>query len=645
MQYFESPLSPQTIYALAWTLVHSLWQLSLFFFLYKFIGSFFRQNASVRYWTGIGVLLVQFLVSGITFWKNYPKEASTKAMAFSVQNSSISHTLSTSEPINQAPLALSSVWEQTAIWLNLHLDWLVMLWILGMSIMTIRLIGGYFYVQKLRWQCTNLVETDTENLFKQLLNQFDISRTVEIRESQLIESPLTIGYLKPLVLVPIGLLTGLSQGEIKAIFAHELAHIKRHDYLINIIQSMIEILFFYHPLVWVIGESIRQDREDCCDDWALEICQNKLYLAKALTFVETFRQQSKTSLTMAFSGNKPQLLGRIQRILGVQQKETTNPVGIISSVVVLALAFCCLNLTQVKAQASKLFNKSIKTLAQTSKEILSSENETSTNIEDSKRISPAVEEPEENKLSQLFTIQNDYSDPDSLKVAMHEQEIEKLQKKMDPYLKQIQVLSAQMGVLGAKMQLEQKPLQEFSEQIGKLGGELGTLVGKQVQLEMTVANLDKKSDEYKKVQKELSAVEKQRVEIEKKMEKASKEMESMSNKMEVHSAPMDSLGKEMEKLSKPIEDIGKEIEVHAKAIEEIDPEGKYWTKNRHYGSGYRLPKPPKPPKAPKAPSTSSAPKPPKPPKAPSAASAPSLPPPPTPPVAPAKSDKTQDNNW
>jgi beta-lactamase regulating signal transducer with metallopeptidase domain len=244
-----------------------------------------------------------------------------------------------------------------------------MLWILGMSIMTIKLIGGYFYVQKLRWQCTNLVETDTENLFKQLLNQFDISRTVEIRESQLIESPLTIGYLQPLVLVPIGLLTGLSQGEIKAIFAHELAHIKRHDYLINIIQSMIEILFFYHPLVWVIGESIRQDREDCCDDWALEICQNKLYLAKALTFVETFRQQSKTSLTMAFSGNKPQLLGRIQRILGVQQKETTNPVGIISSVVVLALAFCCLNLTQVKAQASKLFNKSIKTLAQTSKEI------------------------------------------------------------------------------------------------------------------------------------------------------------------------------------------------------------------------------------------------------------------------------------
>jgi beta-lactamase regulating signal transducer with metallopeptidase domain len=219
-----------------------------------------------------------------------------------------------------------------------------MLWILGMSIMTIKLIGGYFYVQKLRWQCTNLVETDTENLFKQLLNQFDISRTVEIRESQLIESPLTIGYLQPLVLVPIGLLTGLSQGEIKAIFAHELAHIKRHDYLINIIQSMIEILFFYHPLVWVIGESIRQDRENCCDDWALEICQNKLYLAKALTFVETFRQQSKTSLTMAFSGNKPQLLGRIQRILGVQQQETTNPVGIISSVVVLALAFCCLNL-------------------------------------------------------------------------------------------------------------------------------------------------------------------------------------------------------------------------------------------------------------------------------------------------------------
>ena len=367
-------------------------------------------------------------------------------------------------------------------------------------------------------------------------------------------------------------------------------------------------------------------------------------LAKALTFVETFRQQSKTSLTMAFSGNKPQLLGRIQRILGMPQQETNNPVGIISSVVVLALAFCCLNFTQVKAQASKLFNKSVKTLAQTSKEILAESTLISTS-EEQKDTNIPNPEPEESKLSQLLATQDEANDPDSLKVAQHEQEIEKLQKKMDPYLKQIQDLAGQMGTLGAKMQIDQKPLQQFSEQIGKLGGELGTLVGKQVQLEMTVTELDKKSDEYKKMQKEVEKLVKQRVEIEKKMEKASKEMESVSKKMEINTAPMDSLGKEMDKLSKPIEEIGKEMEVHAKAIEEIDPEGKYWSKNRHYGSGYRLPKPPKPPKAPKAPSASSAPKPPKPPKAPSAASAPSLPPPPTPPLAPVKSDKNQDNNW
>lgn len=644
MQYFEAPLSPQTIYALAWTLVHSLWQLSLLFFLYKFIGSLYRQNTSVRYWSGIGVLFSQFLISVFTFWKTFPKDVSAKVFNFGVGNPQSLTNVSTSEPTTQSPVVLTSVWEQMATWLNLHLDWLVMLWILGMAIMTLRLLGGYFYVQKLRWQHTNLVDTETENLFKQLLNQFDISRTVEIRESQLVESPLTIGYWQPMVLVPIGLLTGLSQGEIKAIFAHELAHIKRHDYLINIIQSMIEILFFYHPLVWVIGETIRQDRENCCDDWALEICQSKLYLAKALTFVETFRQQSKTSLTMAFSGNKPQLLGRIQRILGMPQQETNNPVGIISSVVVLALAFCCLNFTQVKAQASKLFNKSVKTLAQTSKEILAESTLISTS-EEQKDTNIPNPEPEESKLSQLLATHDEANDPDSLKVAQHEQEIEKLQKRMDPYLKQIQDLAGQMGSLGAKMQIDQKPLQQFSEQIGKLGGELGTLVGKQVQLEMTVTELDKKSDEYKKMQKEVEKLVKQRVEIEKRMEKASKEMESVSKKMEINTAPMDSLGKEMDKLSKPIEEIGKEMEVHAKAIEEIDPEGKYWSKNRHYGSGYRLPKSPKPPKAPKAPSASSAPKPPKPPKAPSAASAPSLPPPPTPPLAPVKSDKNQDNNW
>jgi hypothetical protein len=106
MQYFESPLSPQTIYALAWTLVHSLWQLSLLFFLYKFIGSFYRQNASVRYWTGIGVLFCNswFLVS--LFGRLFQKMRQPK---YSISRYKILQSLtnvSTSEPINQAPLAI-----------------------------------------------------------------------------------------------------------------------------------------------------------------------------------------------------------------------------------------------------------------------------------------------------------------------------------------------------------------------------------------------------------------------------------------------------------------------------------------------------------------------------------------------------------
>src|SRR5690606_19858334 len=109
-----------------------------------------------------------------------------------------------------------------------------------------------------------------------------LKERIQLLESVKVNLPLTIGWLKPVILFPAGMLSGMPADQLEAIMAHELAHIQRRDYLFNIVQNAIEILFFFHPAVWAISHRIRVERENCCDDIALRHCQSKLALANAL---------------------------------------------------------------------------------------------------------------------------------------------------------------------------------------------------------------------------------------------------------------------------------------------------------------------------------------------------------------------------
>ena len=93
-----------------------------------------------------------------------------------------------------------------------------------------------------------------------------LSRPVALLESCLAEVPVVIGYVRPVILMPVGLLAGLPAGQVESILLHELAHIRRHDYLVNLLQTSVEGLLFYHPAVWWISGVIRAERENCCDD-------------------------------------------------------------------------------------------------------------------------------------------------------------------------------------------------------------------------------------------------------------------------------------------------------------------------------------------------------------------------------------------
>jgi beta-lactamase regulating signal transducer with metallopeptidase domain len=140
-------------------------------------------------------------------------------------------------------------------------------------------------------------------------------------ESALVEVPTVIGWFRPVILVPATFFTGLPPEQIEAILIHELAHIRRHDYFVNLFQIGIETLLFYHPVVWWISRAIRQEREHCCDDLALQIVGDREVYVRALASLEESRSLPM-AITLAATGGS--LLQRIKRIAGVGVPNRSN---------------------------------------------------------------------------------------------------------------------------------------------------------------------------------------------------------------------------------------------------------------------------------------------------------------------------------
>jgi len=155
--------------------------------------------------------------------------------------------------------------------------------------------------------------TEWQHTLDELSQRIRVSRPVKLLISALVQVPTVVGWLRPVVLLPIGALAGLPTDQIEALLAHELAHIRRHDYLINILQSIAEALLFYHPAVWWISKHIRHERELCCDDIAVAVSGDPLNYARALADLESHRP---AHLNPALAANGGSLRDRIARLLG-----------------------------------------------------------------------------------------------------------------------------------------------------------------------------------------------------------------------------------------------------------------------------------------------------------------------------------------
>ena len=193
---------------------------------------------------------------------------------------------------------------------------LVTFWLLGVSLLLARLGAGCWRVRRLHLVARLEAPSRWQALAEDLGRRLGLRRRFLIVDSARVSTPTVIGWLRPVVLLPIAALSGLTPRQVEAILAHELAHIRRHDFLINLLQTLGETVLFYHPAVWWLSSRIRTEREHCCDDVAVSVCGDAREYAAALTELASW---SIAHPPLAMAATRGPLLNRVRRLLRLEQ--------------------------------------------------------------------------------------------------------------------------------------------------------------------------------------------------------------------------------------------------------------------------------------------------------------------------------------
>jgi hypothetical protein len=197
--------------------------------------------------------------------------------------------------------------------LDAALPALILAWAAGVGLLSVRVLGGWTVAQRLKRSGRPVTLEAWQRATRRLCQRMRIWRPVRLWESALVEVPTVIGWLRPVVLLPVSTLAGLSPAQLEALLAHELAHVRRFDYLVNLVQTFGETLLFYHPAVWWVSHRMRAEREHCCDDAAVVACGDAVGYARALAALEGLRSIAPTFAVAAAGGS---LWPRIARLVG-----------------------------------------------------------------------------------------------------------------------------------------------------------------------------------------------------------------------------------------------------------------------------------------------------------------------------------------
>lgn len=329
-------LQTQLIENLGWTLVHSVWQFALVAAGLWVILRLVRVEAvNKRYVISVcAMALAAALPVGTYLQVSMSAGAVDPAPQIERPDdlSGTGNTLGNAvvRPIEQRTVTDSKVTEEASgVWSLSGLQgflassfpalfpFAVWLWLLGVATSSLRLAGGVWQIRRLKTKGIEPVSDEWQSRFEGLCERLGIGRAVKIACSDLLGTPIAIGVIKPMILVPAGLFLQIDPRQLESVIAHELIHIRRYDPLVNIAQSVAETVYFYHPCLWWISRQIRREREFAADAAVLDVFGDyRLVYAAALANLEEIRHLAKiqaTSIAAAADGGN--LMKRIQRIL------------------------------------------------------------------------------------------------------------------------------------------------------------------------------------------------------------------------------------------------------------------------------------------------------------------------------------------
>ncbi len=520
MSFTESILSSKLLSSFGWTIIHSIWIGGvIFLFAWILLYLFRNGKANHRYSIAVGSLFVFLILVIVAFFKVYALQNINYGLNLSIGENFRNLSNNFIEAGNLTNLTNNFSLDSIQNYINQNIPILVVVWLIGLLFFSLRFIGGLLYTYRMRSNSQKIKSSELNGILNHIIQKIELKSKVQIKETSLISTPMVIGFIKPIILLPLGMANGLSLHQVEAILFHEIAHIYRYDYLVNLIQSMVEVILFYHPVVWWLSSHIRAERENICDDIAIEHTGSALNYAKALTHLQELNKQTP-DIVLAFSNKKYRFMNRIRRLLGLPLIENNLIEGLISSLLlIVSIVLFTTHTGPVLAQVDNKNSTNIELPQQKDQNQEKKTQQESQKIKDTQQKTAKMLKEDSKMIQSMIQKQNELRKQNKIDQRSYESKIKLLELQashitdwakinasdLDPKLKYEKIEMAKKIFLEkqAKLkELEKQQIQSSSQKMAQLSQM------EQKKLQKKIANQKNLSEEQqKKLQYELQKME------------------------------------------------------------------------------------------------------------------------------------------
>jgi beta-lactamase regulating signal transducer with metallopeptidase domain/protocatechuate 3,4-dioxygenase beta subunit len=309
-------LVPELAQRFAGTLLQFIWQGGVIALVTAMVLWMMRRDsAERRYAVGIAGLALMLVAPVMTF-------------AFYEQAGAVALMLLQASSLVSGSVIFTALPSDARAWT----EGILLAWCTGVCALLARVATGWYLSRRLVRSADGVIPESLQQLFEVVQDRLAVTRAVRLLIHARIDSPIVVGWLRPIVLLPLSALTSLSGEHMLAVFAHELAHIRRHDFVVNMLQRCVEAILFYHPAVWWLSNRVRRERENCCDDLAVRVCGNSKRYAEALLRLERERGALPVVAVPATGSGT---LERVRRILGIEPSEADWRAAVVAPLIVI----------------------------------------------------------------------------------------------------------------------------------------------------------------------------------------------------------------------------------------------------------------------------------------------------------------------